>query len=199
MADLSEKAQIDVHKVVFLANENPKKLITEIAGMFQASPLDVNAAIWRAQDHGFLSIDAKGKIDVLRVPETWLFGKPVEALLESIPYIFKKLAENEADMESNFFETWSNGYTNQDINIAMAKLKNDKIMGEYVVRDMSTNEKGEEVSDDYTFYCLFENLEKRWGEKQFKDQKKLQRELESPEGQDEAEQVETGDSEKTEE
>lgn len=174
---LKNKITEDMMKVVFYASEYPSKPIREIATAFNnMSPIDFNAACWRAQDEGFLFIDKEsGKVDVLKVPEEWAFGEAVDHLITLTPYILSKLAEVEADPEENFYANYVNGYASHDVVIAIRYMVLKNIIATYVVKDVSEGENGQKVTDEYTFYTLPENVEKRWGEQQFKDQEKLEK------------------------
>lgn len=174
---LENKILNDMHKVVFYATEYPEKGIKEIAeGFNQMSPIDFNAACWRAQDEGLMSIDKKtGEVKVLKTPETWEFGESVNHLIQLTPYILGKLAEVEADPEENFYANYVAGYIGFDVVIAVRYMMKQGIMGSYEVKDTTELEDGKTTTDTYLFYCLPENVEKRWGEKQFKDQEKLEK------------------------
>lgn len=174
---LEGKILNDVHKVVFYAGEYPEKNIREIAAGFNnMSPIDFNAACWRAQDEGLLSIDKQsGEVKVLRTPDEWQFGDSVKHLVELTPYILTKLAEVEADPEENFYANYVSGYISYDVVIAIRHLMKNGIIASYEVKDVSKLEDGSEITDTYLFYCLPENVEKRWGEQQFKDQEKLEK------------------------
>ena len=162
-----------INKLVYLANEYPEKDIIGISEMFNVSPLDFNYAVWQAQDKGYLTIDEKdGKIIVNSLPE-WSFDDDVHFLIDAIPYIFTKLAEREDDMEENYLANWAQGYAGHDLAIALKWLLNDRRLGKYTIKDVSKDEKGKKVVDEYTFYSLFGNYEQQWGRKQFKDSKKL--------------------------
>ena len=174
---LSGKALNDVMKVVFVASQYPDKDIKGVAETFNnMSPIDFNAACWRAQDCGYIFIDkVTGKIDVLEIPEKWEFGEAVDHLIETTPYVLQKLAAVEADPEENFYANYVAGYVGFDVIIAIKYMLENNIMASYEVKDVSKLEDGREVTDTYLFYCLPENVEKRWGENQFKDQEKLQK------------------------
>lgn len=173
---LENKILHDMMKVVFYATEYPEKGIKEVAAAFnQMSPIDFNAACWRAQDEGFFFIDKKtGKIDILKVPEEWAFGDSVDHLVALTPYVLSKLAENEVDPEENFYAEYVGGYIGFDVVIAVRYMMLKGIIDSYDLNDVSEGENGEKVTDTYVFYCLPENKDKRWGEQQFKDQEKLE-------------------------
>lgn len=167
------KAAIDAQKFAYLANEYPNKKVNELIELFEISPFDANCAIWRAQDMGLLHVNKRTKKVVIdEVPEAWDLGPEVNYLLESIPYIFEKLAEKESDMEENYFSNWAQNYAAQDILIAMKVLINRNEMAMYDIKDVSDS-KGKKEVNTYTFYTLAKNAKKRWGKKQFKNKKKL--------------------------
>lgn len=175
--EIQGKALHDIHKVVFYVSEFPDKGLQEIAALFQQmGPFDFNAACWRAQDMGLLKIDKEaGKIEVLKTPEKWEFGEIVDHLIDTTPYILGKLADLEADLEENFFANYVVGYSGLDVMITVQYLKSHKIISTYEIKDKSEAEDGTPQEDVYTFYTLSENIDKRWGEKQFKDETKLER------------------------
>lgn len=174
---LENKLLHDMMKVVFYASEYPSKDIKEVAAGLQGmSPIDFNGACWRAQDEGFLFIDSKtGKVDVLKVPEEWVFGEAVDHLIAITPYILTKLAEVEADPEENFYANYTSGYAGFDVVIAVRYMLLKGIIATYTIKDTTKMEDGSEVTDEYIFYTLPENVDKRWGEQQFKDQEKLEK------------------------
>ncbi len=176
---LTGKALNNVHKVVFLANEYSTKPMKEISSLVILPPADVNVAIWRAIDMGFLTVDNDDKVTIHEVPEVWELGEDVEYLKQTIVYLFKHLARDEMDLEENLFGHWTAGYATHDVMIAMKLLLADKVMSTYEITNAEIVKKGtktrEEVTRDstYTFYTLWENNEQMFGRKQFKDQSKL--------------------------
>ena len=184
---LEGKLLHDMMKVVFIAAEGKftyldqefdGKVLKDLANIFGAmGPLDFNAACWRAQEEGYLFIDkATGKIDVLKVPDTWEFDSTINHLVTVVPYVLGKLAETEVDPEENFFANYVASYLATDVVIAMRYLLLKEQIATYSVKDVSEGENGEKVTDTYVFYTLFENKEHRWGENQFKDHEKLEKE-----------------------
>ena len=140
------------------------------------SPIDFNAACWRAQDEGFITIDkTNGEVKVLKTPEKWEFGDAVEHIVTVTPYVLAKLAEVEADPEENFYANYVAGYAGFDVIVAVKYVLRHKIIASYVVKDVSEDENGKKHTDEYLFYTLPENVDKRFGEKQFKDQEKLEK------------------------
>lgn len=198
MSKLEGKLLHDMMKVVFVAAEgkftymdqqfNGQALkdmpaegndkIFGLATIFgQMGPLDFNAACWRAQDEGYLFIDKEtGKIDVLKVPEEWGFDSTIEHLITVIPYVLGKLAETEVDPEENFLGNYVASYLATDVVIALRYLQLKNKVATYEVKDVSEGENGEKITDTYVFYTLSENKAHRWGENQFKDHEKLEKE-----------------------
>jgi len=184
--ELQGKLLHDVMRVVFIASESKFKYLDDeidstdirsLAKTFtQMGPIDFNAACWRAQDEGYLFIDKKsGKVDVLKVPDEWVFDATIEHLTTVTPYVLSKLAESEADPEENFYAEYVSGYSPLDVMIAVRYMLRQKIITTYEIKDVSEDENGEKVTETYLFYSLPENAEKRWGEQQFKDQEKLEK------------------------
>lgn len=174
---LEGKILNDVHKVVYYCSEYPDKDIKEVAAGFQGmSPIDFNGACWRAQDEGYMSIDTKtGEVKVLRTPDKWQFGEAVDHLIQITPYILAQLAKVEADPEENFYANYTQGYAGWDVVIAVRFMMKQGMMASYTVKDTTEMEDGSKVTDEYLFYTLPENVDKRWGEQQFKDQEKLEK------------------------
>lgn len=174
---LENKLLFDMHKVVFYASEYPEKNIKEVANAFsQMSPIDFNAACWRAIEEGLMAIDkSNGEVKVLRTPEEWHFGEAVDHLIIVTPYVLAKLAENEVDPEENFYAEYVGGYVSFDVVVAVRYMIRQGIIATYDINDISEGEDGQKVTDTYLFYCLPENKDKRWGEQQFKDQEKLEK------------------------
>lgn len=182
----------NIHKLVFLVREYSDKSIVELSKMFQTSPIEFNAAAWGAVDEKFIKINDDNSVELLDQPKEFAFGELVEHLMEIIPYTVGKINENEADIEDQYFLNWAAGFPDHDIMIAVKKLLADGKLASYEIVDVDViplnreerrkpeNKKigktEERVENTYTFYTLPENKDKRWGEKQFKDAKKLQQE-----------------------
>ena len=190
-----------VHSVVWLANEFPSKRIGEVAGMLRVSPLDLNNAIWRAQDMGFFTVDEVeqneelsaeqqaeenllgGAVTIHEIPDEWDLGPEIEQLKQEIIFTFKRLARQEADVEENYYDNLTAGYPPYQVKIATKMLLNDKVLSKYEIKDqvevqLSKKKKGKgqkpEIREEiYTFFTLWENNEHRWGAKQFKNQDQL--------------------------
>lgn len=175
---LSGQALHDVHKVVFLANEYPGKTAKELAKLFDLSALDINNAMWRAEDLGYLVVDREtNKYTVDTVPDTYEFGDDVKFLREQVIYAFQHLATTEADMEENYLANWTLGYSASDLSIVVKGLLADKILSTYEVGNTVEVKPGKPAkgqrTDTYLFYTLTENLAHEWGRKQFKDASRL--------------------------
>lgn len=196
MTKFDERTRENICKLLYLVNEYPEKKLTArdpenpsidigISGIFQSTPIDFNVAVWAAQDLGYIELDREMNVTVKKFPKEEEFGPLIEHLLKVIPYSLAKINQEEADVEDNYFGNWTAGYPAHDVMIAVRKLIKDKKIASYTVTNktempLSKKQKGkgvkpEIVEDVYTFYTLPENLEKRWGEKQFEDPEKLER------------------------
>lgn len=176
--ELSGQALQDVHKMVYLAREYPKKTIKELTKLFELSALDINNALWRAQDMNYLIVDEETKLfTVDTVPEAWDFGEDVDFLKEQLVYAFNHLARDEADMEETYLGNWTRGYPVHDLSIAIKQLLEDRVLATYEIGNNVDVKPGKPAkgqrTDTYVFYCLYENMENRWGTKQFPDKARL--------------------------
>lgn len=168
----------DMHKLLYLANEYPTKTIQGVGKLFHLSVLDLNAAIWRAQDYNYLTVNEDSKFTVDRVPDKWEFGTEVETVMENVTYTLTRLAKEEADLLEIYLNNWAEGISPHDYLVAMKKLLSDRVIASYEIKDTvpvkgTVGKKGKTREEIYTFYTLFENLEHRWGTKQFKNQESL--------------------------
>lgn len=179
-----EKSMHNVHKVAFLLNEFPDLDIAGVTKMFQLSSIELNVAIWRAQDVGIFTVDEKGKATIHDLPKDWELGDTIGLLMEHTLYTLARIAVDETDLVENTFLNWFGGYATQDVMICMKHLINQKKIFTYELNDKQVKEqtkkqkgkgaKLEYIDNVYTFYTLYENREMRWGTKSFKDPKKLQ-------------------------
>jgi hypothetical protein len=197
MKKFDKRTRENVCKLIYLAQQYPEKKITErdpenpsidigISGIFQTSPADFNVAVWAAQDLGYLELDKDMNITIKATPKNEEFGELIEHLLDIIPYAIGRINRDEADIEENYFGNWTAGYPAHDVMIAVKKLLADGKIATYKVNNVTeikpnreqrrAGMKEETVTDTYIFYTLPENLDKRWGEKQFEDPEKLQTE-----------------------
>lgn len=184
--EFSKRTRENVCKLMYLAQQYPDHDIVQLSRLFQTSPIDFNVTAWAAQDLGYLEIDKLNKVTIKGFPKKEEFGELIDHLLELIPYSLKKINQEEADVEENYFANWTAGYPAHDVMIATKKLLNDGVIASYEVKNKTEikpnreqrrkGAKEETVVDTYTFYTLPENADKRWGEKQFKDSEKLQHE-----------------------
>jgi hypothetical protein len=150
----------NVHKLVYLAREYPDKTITEVAGLFSLPALEVNAAIWAAQDMGYIIVDEKTKkATVDMVPDMWRFGKDISNIEGYLVYVFERLSRDETDPEENFLLTWMRGYPTHDVLVALKHVVDEGILSTYTVKN---------AGEKYLFYSLARNAEHKWGEKQFR-------------------------------
>lgn len=173
----TEKIKQNAQKFAYLVKAYPEKSVTEVIGLFQLGPIDINTAIWAAVDLGYITeVDQEQFLpapegedsklnphfqhaDPKKLPKAWDFG-PVEAELESaLTYAFKKLNAEEKDLEENYLSNWLGGYATHDSLIAVKRLLETNVLHEYQIED------GE---NEYLFYSLKENAGKNWGQKQFK-------------------------------
>lgn len=196
------KAEVEaIHKVVWLMNEYPGKTINEFASTFLVArqdyftvpgmcTFDINTAIYRAVDLGYVVIDdpefdGTGTYKVDQVPKIWQLGEVVESLTKAIPYVIGKLNDEEGDIMDAQLQKWfAPTYNGYDYAIALKQLLNDRVIVDYQLTNVNIIEpskkgkkrgkKAEEIRDTYTFYTLFENLEQRWGIKQFPDQSRVE-------------------------
>lgn len=180
---LSGKALEQVHKIVFLANEYPSKTMQEIAKLFEMPPLDINIAIWRAADMGFLTIDENNKFTIHEVPDKWELGDNINFLKTQLTYYFSHLARDEADLEETYLSNLTAGYPAHDHLIVMKLLLSERILTSYkLIEEIEIpvskkakvrGKKPLKHDQAYTFFSLWANSEQQWGRKQFKEGTKL--------------------------
>lgn len=175
-----EKRMIEnAHKLTYMLYCYPKKTIMEIINFFQLPPVHINAAIWKAEDMGYISkADSEtGMVEILSAPEPFEFGDTTNELMELLKYCFQKLSVDEKDLEENYLNQWLAGYGSHDHIVAMKYLLNTGVLAEYTVDDTQMDEKGRPVLDkktkepvvnEYVFYTLAGNEDHRWGERRFK-------------------------------
>lgn len=185
MSKFNKRTRENICKLMYLAQEYPDHDIIKLSQLFQTSPIDFNVTAWAAQDLGYLEVDKLNAVKILKLPKEEEFGELIDHLLEVIPYSLKKINQEEADIEDNYFGNWTAGYPAHDVMIAVKKLLKDGKIASYEVVNVTEikpnreqrrkGAKEETVKDTYTFYTLPENLDKRWGEKQFEDPEKLER------------------------
>lgn len=155
----------NANKISYLFQQFPKHTPTEILALLQMPPVDANAAMWYAQELGWISdLDKKkDKIKVLSAPESWDFGPLEDTLEDTLVYCFKQIAKNETDLDEKFLSDWTAGYPAHDVIIAMKRLLNDKVLFEYLLFDIDKDG----TENQYKFFTLYENKDKQWGKKNF--------------------------------
>lgn len=165
----------NAHKIVYLVKSYPDKPLndridpktkqvveTGLFSMIALPAIDINVAIWTAQEYGWLG-EADPKTDtlpLLDLPTEWNFGKAQQDFQDIVLTAFKKLGEKETDLEEFSINQWLGGYPPHDIFVTLKYLLDTNQLAEYVIED------GENT---YTFYTLYENKDKVWGRKQFKE------------------------------
>jgi hypothetical protein len=183
MPELNERAMQDVHKAVFLCQAYPDKTIREIASLMELGAVDINNALWRAEDLKFIEVEEQRTFKILKTPETWELGEDVAYLREQLLYTFSHMARSEADIEENYLGNMTKGYPAHDVAIVMKQLLSDGTVVDYQLTNSTEmplskkakgrGEKPEIVKDTYTFYTLAENVEHQWGKKQFGDESRV--------------------------
>lgn len=184
--ELSTKALQDVHKAVFICNEYQDKTIREVASLIELSALDINAALWRAEDMGFITVDDEKRIfKINKLPEEWNLGEDVAFLRSQLLYAFSHMARSEADFEETYLSNSTKGYVAHDVVIVLKSLLSEGVIVTYDLTNTTEipnkskkargrGEPGETVKDTYTFYTLAENAGKKWGLSQFPDQSRVE-------------------------
>lgn len=166
MVTIIENAQ----KVSYIVSKFPELSFGDIMELVQLPSLDIDAALWRAQDMGWIEVDKKKEfIRLIEIPR-FSFGEEVEGIKDRILYAFKKLGELESDMDDFTLGKWLLGFVARDAVIALKQCLDDGTLCSYTIIDSGNKKEGD---NEYTFYTLPENLDKKWGKKQFKNQRKL--------------------------
>jgi hypothetical protein len=165
---IDDKIERNAQKLAYLTKVYPDHTLDQTISLFtQMAAVDVNAAIWAAQDLGYLKEpDPETKrAELLHPPKHWDLGETVEHLQDTILYCFRKMAQNETDMEEHALGTWTAGYPAFDVLIATRRLLDDRKLVEYTIDDWDKDG----AKNTYKFFCLSENEGKMWGRKQFKE------------------------------
>lgn len=193
---LEGKSLWNVHQLVFLANEYPNKKVTDfdqetqvdsgLVGLMQLPLLDLNIALWNAEELGWLFIDKEANtFRVEEVPDSdqWQFSPEVKRIQDGFMQLLAKKAETADDFAEQQLNFWLMGYSTQDQLCAIrqlldqGKIKSYKITNTTVIEPSKKGRKRgkqiKEVKDTYTFYSLPENAQEEWGRKQFTDQSRL--------------------------
>lgn len=148
-------------KVTFLVREYPDHTLGQIIELLGMPAININTAIWYAQEQGWISEpdEETGKVTLLNEPTTWEFGDSTNNLEAMLVYSFNQLVKKETDLEETYLSNWTAGYPSHDVLIALKDLENQGILVQYQLED------GE---NKYVFFTLAENRDKLWGQKQFK-------------------------------
>lgn len=167
MNGLDTKTTQDAHKVAYLIQQFPKHTMAEIIALLVMPAIDINTAIWAAQDMNLIGEpdEKTGKAELLEPPKSWDFGTDEKHLENVLLYCFGQLAKKETDLEETYLSNWTNGYTAHDVLIALRRLLESRQLAEYQIDD--TDKQG--VVNAYTFFTLYDNREQLWGTKQFKE------------------------------
>jgi len=152
-------------KLAYIVSKYPKHNLSQILSLMQLPGIDVNCAVWQAEDMGWLKVPDKDEpIEIVTLPN-FFFDDEVYDLMENLTFTFRHLANKKQDPNEYFLNQWVGGYPSHDFLIAMQELTDSKTIASYTITDPKDG--------TYTFYTLSENLGKDWGKSQFKDQKKL--------------------------
>lgn len=167
---VTTKIKKNAHKIAYIAYSFKDLNLFQIVNLLHMPGVDINAAIWYAQEIGLIELkllsDGKYGNDIEKVnaPTEWVFGDDINDLTESILYCVTNLAKDEVDIEEKAMDQWLAGYPHQDILVAIQLLLESEALSKYVINDK--DEKG--TDNKYSFYTLTENKDKQWGKKQFK-------------------------------
>lgn len=159
----------NANKVTFIVQQYPDKKLPEILEILGMAAIDINAALWYANDAGWLKKPdpQTGFIELgKKVPTEWDFGPICDDLEDAIKFAFEHLARDENDLEEMYTHNWMEGYAPRDVMIVLKKLVNDNVLALYAIED-AVNTKPGDKPETYNFYTLYENRDKLWGRKQF--------------------------------
>lgn len=174
---ITKKMLHNANKIGFYIQQYPDKKLPDLLNMLQSPAIDINTALWAAEELGWIAEPNKetGEVKLLTAPKTWEFGKAVDDLEDVLLYAFTKLNAKETDLEEFYISQWTMGYPSLDVLVAIKHLLVDKKLAEYEIETPEVDEKGNEVYKDgekvmetYIFYSLYENGEQMWGRKSFK-------------------------------
>lgn len=178
--NLSLKTMQNAHKVAFVMQQYPEKTLPHMIDLLAMPAIDINAALWAAEDLGYIATPDKktGAMKFLKEPDEWDFGPEVDNLRRSIVYCLEVLARRKTDLEEFFISKWTSGYAVIDVLVAMKSLLVQGKVGEYEVQDQRRDEKGNLMfaedentpqMDTYIFYTLPQYVKYQWGRKSFKE------------------------------
>lgn len=169
----NSKVKNNAHVITYLVRAYPEKPMRDVRdnkgqvtdqGIFSLltmPAIEINTALWYAQDQKWLlpPTDENGRIELTGEPSEWDFG-PDELELEGmLLYAFHQLNAKERDLEEFFVSQWTMGYPAHDVLIAVKRLLETQKLHEYEIED------GE---NKYIFYTLYENRDKLFGRREFK-------------------------------
>lgn len=165
-----DKVWHNANKLAYLVGQYPDHTINDTIALFSGEPnIDVNAAIWAAvEDELIAEPDPETKrTKLLEPPLVWAFGAGERDLEQTLMYCLGKNALKEIDMEQEYLSRWCAGYPPTDLLVAMRRLLETNLLAEYKLND------GDHEENNYTYFTLYENRDKLWGAKQFKDPSKV--------------------------
>lgn len=169
----------NANKIAFLVKQEPEATFETIVESLGWPAIEINTAHWYATELGLLKeLDQDTGMVALgdEVSGEWNFGPEVERLEDMLVYAFTQLAKREGDLEEHYVQNWLNGYSTLSQKIAIDHLIESKKLSEYMIEDGDST---------YTFYTLYENRDKLWGNKQFKVEPGKQSEIvDEPEAPD---------------
>lgn len=181
MLKYTDKMLHNAHKIAFLMQQYPEKLLPEVTTLMAMPAIDINSAIWTAEEFGLIATPNKEthELKFLAEPKDgWVFGNEVDDLEDATLFCLTMLARQEMDLEEFFITTWIKGYPTFDTLVAVKHLLTTNRLVEYVLQDQRRDEKGNPMfdedentplMDDYIFYSLPEHAANEWGRKQFKN------------------------------
>jgi hypothetical protein len=177
----AKKILENAHKLAFYMQQYPDKRLPEVSTQMAMPAIDINAAMWCAEDMGYIAPVNKGTGELRFLAEPadgWEFGQGVSDLKASLMYCMAVLARREADLEEFFIARWTAGYPAFDIIVAVKSLLVNGHLVEYELQDQRVDEKGNKMFEEdentplmdvYIFYTLAANAGKEWGKASFKD------------------------------
>lgn len=173
----NKKIKTLAHKMLAVAKDKDCKTVGDLTDFFPtAAPLDFNCAVWWAQDNELMKL--KGKKGKLELLDGYSLSEldddeNVDHLRSVIVYLLEQLEKTEQDPEQNWLISWCEGYHVHDVYTALRVLEDLGAIARYEVKDSTNTEEGDDL-DIYTFVTLYNNKDKEWGWKQFKDQSQLE-------------------------
>ena len=168
MVDEVRERQIEAaHKAAYITKINPDLDLAGILDKLKLPSIDLNCSLWLAQELDLIGESDKetGRVEFLHDPEDgWKFGTGVERIRRQLVYALEQLAKKESDLTVEEVDGWCQGYAQHDIDIALATLVEERVIGTYDLTDPK------DLKSTYTFYTLYENTEQMWGKTRFKVQ-----------------------------